>query len=79
MKTLLGFIAITILICLLTVTIFCIWNFSFVNWQLVAQVVNTTCAVSGTLFVVWLCCRILLTEGRFESKDANNAHPKLNK
>jgi hypothetical protein len=60
MKALISFIAISFLICLLTVTILCIWNFTFINWQVLAQVVNTTCAVSGSLFVIWLFCGILL-------------------
>ncbi|MDH7464356.1 hypothetical protein QEG73_23865 [Chitinophagaceae bacterium 26-R-25] len=77
MKTLIGFIAISIIICLLTVTIFCFLNFAFVNWQLVSQVVNTTCAVSGSLFVVWLCCRILVTERRIEARDENRTYPKV--
>ncbi|WP_217794326.1 hypothetical protein [Pinibacter aurantiacus] len=77
MKTLIGFIAISIIICLLTVTIFCLWNFSFVNWQLVSQVVNTTCAVSGSLFIVWLCCRVYFTERRFEERKGNSAYPKV--
>jgi hypothetical protein len=79
MKTIIGFIVITIMICLLTVTIFCIWNFSFVNWQLVSQVVNTTCVVSGTLFIAWLCCRIFLTEERYIARENDTRHPRLNR
>lgn len=77
MKTLIGFVAISIIICLLTVTIFCLWNFSFVNWQLVSQVVNTTSAVSGSIFIVWLCCRLFFTERRLVKREGNATYPKV--
>lgn len=68
MKTLISFIAISFIICLLTVAILCIWNFSFINWQVLAQVANTTCAVSGSLFVIWLFCGILL-DGKYRERN----------
>jgi len=76
MKTIIGFLSTSAVLCFVTIALFVLWDIAPIDWSLIGRIVVSVFLVTGSLLIVWLCWNYFFVNEPYNKEIGNKAHPK---